>query len=1441
MENNLKGRAAPKYRVTISIIPGIAAAVVLVLMLNSYLDKSINNLKNNIISEIENKLGKTVVYESISPSVFKHIEIRKLYINDTSGRIFLKVDRLIINLKLINIFFPSKNPVKNIYLENSSLNLDSISDKKTIIFFYGLIKREISNGTETSISNISFSAKNLAIETNTESGNYSFDRLFLDVDVVEEKIDISLKSDFHGDNLPFYITGKEISSTFKIEGTIDTNLNKHDYNIEINNFKNKYIELRKQYANIQYSDGNLIVRKTKDRAPVDIVFSYSTTEKKYNLSAIFENFRPSRFFYFNVENQYIDLLRSDYSGRINVTYDAKNPFNRLKYNGTVNTSIAKSIVPFRNNVYTKFSGDTSLISFDFMNIETENGDASFRGVLNLNSLLPAGSLSFNRIKYGNGKFLNGSAVITATGANSAAGILSVESKKQSVKNARFNISRQRNRYVLGINADMQKDGLLQATAVYTYENPRINLSINAENLGLDMVIDFLYPDLLTDSVNPAANIGINSSMYFYTDFTDYTLYSENIAFFDRKNPENSLQAKLQLNSESLSVHDIRLSYSGYSGSGNLLIGTEAGSKYRISSELIINNQFYLFDGNYYPESGFILTGNYGIYCSVFTEKGKTIFSFFSEKMPFPFKNTITEVSVRSSGFFDSKGNSKIFMRNNKIEGVPLKNSAADLLVTAQLTGRNFRISKIAFTDNFSELTGKGEFYIKSRNSLFGWVSLQSDDKKEQYLSHIDFDTKYLNIFSEFKHSPASRIFGETLEGGISGNLTFTEIEESPELSLNIDFADGLFTDTPLSGSLSVYADLYMIDLINFDFSYNHNRIRNGSGYIDYESGRYYLNSEVSLRQTPSAYPFLSTVTLTGKLSEKKHVKDSLFDVRSDDFVDGQIFFRNGGKNIFGYENWSLSFTNSEKQFSLEGGPQDSISAFLNESGNFSLELKKPLPLNGKLSGRIKDDTINATFENIVIGFDFIGKTLRNKFFAPLSGTAEGTLYITGKINDPDIYGELLAKSIVTESSVTPERIGPFNSAITFEGKEFHVRETMITMNRALLYLNADFIIDRWLPNEFYLNIRTTPESRVPIRSTFAKVDVDGFASGEIAIAGDTQQASVTGKIAVNRCIITLTDDKEITEDDSDFGTIADLEFVSGSGVEFYWPSVRLPVLRAFASTGQQLKIYSNSLNDLFSMNGNINILGGEIFYFNQNFFIKEGSILFNENQDKFDPHITARAEIRERTADNREVKISLILDDNPLSQFAPRFESSPPLQEGEIFALLGEGIYSQFGGENITFGSALAGAGAYSTQLIGFLRPFETTVKRMLNLDHFSIRTQFLQRAFFSDIMQVPDETFPNDAGFNTYFDNTSIFMGKYYGEYFFLEGLLRINTMDFDTSQYYYYDVPDFMGMYIETEISLEVDTPLFLLDITLYPRFTEFYESLLDTTLQLSWRFSF
>ena len=75
--------------------------------------------------------------------------------------------------------------------------------------------------------------------------------------------------------------------------------------------------------------------------------------------------------------------------------------------------------------------------------------------------------------------------------------------------------------------------------------------------------------------------------------------------------------------------------------------------------------------------------------------------------------------------------------------------------------------------------------------------------------------------------------------------------------------------------------------------------------------------------------------------------------------------------------------------------------------------------------------------------------------------------------------------------------------------------------------------------------------------------------------------------------------------------------------------------------------------------------------------MKKGSITFDENQDNFDPRISARAEVREWDPNSGE-EVKVYLDaDSTLSKFSPRFSSDPARTSDTLLAMLGAPILNR--------------------------------------------------------------------------------------------------------------------------------------------------------------------
>jgi hypothetical protein len=230
-------------------------------------------------------------------------------------------------------------------------------------------------------------------------------------------------------------------------------------------------------------------------------------------------------------------------------------------------------------------------------------------------------------------------------------------------------------------------------------------------------------------------------------------------------------------------------------------------------------------------------------------------------------------------------------------------------------------------------------------------------------------------------------------------------------------------------------------------------------------------------------------------------------------------------------------------------------------------------------------------------------------------------------------------------------------------------------------------------------------------------------------------------------------------------------------VEFYWPEVNTPILRANAAQGTVLHIVSDSDTGRFQVDGDVELRNGEMYYVQRNFYIRSGALFFNETEDQFEPRLSVRAEIRDRT-DDGPVTIFMIVDNEPLLDFEPRFESTPSLSQVEIHTLLGQNLSgSDEGGIN----SLIAfGADFFFSQFIG-VRSMERWIRNTLGLDMFSFRTLAFS-TWVSNLASISGIGAPVDTlgRLGNYFDNTSVFIGKYFGSDMFVQGmlLLRYNEL---------------------------------------------------------------
>jgi hypothetical protein len=118
-------------------------------------------------------------------------------------------------------------------------------------------------------------------------------------------------------------------------------------------------------------------------------------------------------------------------------------------------------------------------------------------------------------------------------------------------------------------------------------------------------------------------------------------------------------------------------------------------------------------------------------------------------------------------------------------------------------------------------------------------------------------------------------------------------------------------------------------------------------------------------------------------------------------------------------------------------------------------------------------------------------------------------------------------------------------------------------------------------------------------------------------------------------------------------------------------------------------------------------------------------------------------------------------------------------------------------------------------------------VRNFLGLDMLSMRTQLIQNVVLQVTGSQPN---PVDTPFRVgnYFDNSTIFLGKYFGADLFGEALISFR---YDEKRI------DWGGLVVEPELGLEISNPLFDIRLNMVPQHPEnlFMD---DISFSLIWR---
>lgn len=513
------------------------------------------------------------------------------------------------------------------------------------------------------------------------------------------------------------------------------------------------------------------------------------------------------------------------------------------------------------------------------------------------------------------------------------------------------------------------------------------------------------------------------------------------------------------------------------------------------------------------------------------------------------------------------------------------------------------------------------------------------------------------------------------------------------------------------------------------------------------------------------------------------------------------------------------------------------------NAHFALDAKPQFGIGLSARGSLGATDFAVVISDIYLPLTMLNRTFLKPVFLFKSGYGQGEIRLGGSRDAIRPYGQLFVNATemfvfwlpddqihmkgvsvsIDGNRATTGRV-PFFSTNSRTQKTVHGWGDLSAHFDGLTLLNYEIHADSlddpifvWIPMSGY------------------EVDIQGYAIGTFNLFGIGFETWLDGDVTISDMNMTLgirgLPDWYVPA----YLTTTRFNVTTAKGVTFFYPNTPTPIIKATLTEHQKFSFTYDHLLDEFEIDGVFAFRSGEIFYFQKNFFITEGSMVLHTDaligRSAIIPRINLRAKVTDFDEQGNRIDIFLVLRDSNLTTLNPYFESIPAREVNEIMEILGQSILPSgaWGEIGLYSVASLAAAATDVAERLGFLEVSQTTllteaIRISLGMDMFSIRSNIVQNILF-DALPVTG-MMGSLSPIARYLHNTSIFMGKYIGTNFFLQALIHLSAMERSKVATSFLS-PD---LSIDLELSLDWENPLATVSFFTQPHELSF-TNILDT----------
>lgn len=1462
----------------------VIVAIALIHPVYTKVNRFLSSEAYRIARRLEERTGIQFEYGSLSPSILSGISIRSIRLKDSvSDTDLLFINKAAVSYRFRDFF--SRNPekaIKLVLLDGVTLEYDAVKDNslaENLKVFFGDKSSRTVNEKETSESGktltlaersvqIPFAVQLKNIRLHYSDKNNDLLVSFKNADLSSSPkirdgvfLNISGKVDFKTDYVKTDTGRKLFSCGFDISGTLFDALDGSSFQVKLSEAGRTDYTLSRMDLLLRYSDSALSLRTMRSFLPYSFIAVADFESNIVTLDVSADSFEPlslvkirgARKIYSRLEGTSVSgsaTAKASFSG-------AKEFLDSLEFSVDGECALSPRILGSQETLSGRLSFSKGVLSVLSLSCEGERISASLSGEYNVRTAQPSAVFSLERLVLGNGGTVQTEVYIDAyqngfmffapqlfLGDRSLTALQFTAMPESKSLDFSFEFD-DYSHEDYGQSAHVRIDGS------YMREGGNVvQASVSVTDMFLDSVLEtvaFFLPDKRNgDSLLSFAKYMrryiFSDELYFTTDFKTFSFNSPYCILANSEREKELLAFSLDGSSQTVTLSGFDLQYGDQTAHATAGADFSKGLKdFNFYADLVVNSIPYGFHGSF-SQNFLSISGDYDFaLVSSFEKKISGSVEFSS--LPAAVGKVILSASTSTSFSWDNSIGLEIGIDSFDLsEPYGTMRLRPHLAFSGSANRYGFVMSRLAYSDISSALDGSMNVVWSLNDGIFDSVNVALDAKSilssetislscelrnpEKKILNTDSlkNDFYVSAQCSVQSFPVARLLtDQNSEDTISADLSVSGTFTNPFLTLSIHKASvNLAGYTASISSLAVLDD-NGLTVSDTNASWGLLRLSDFSAFFDPKSFSGSLSALVSgsFLDLDFSIPLKSTFF---SLSPEGNPAESFVMNISSDRMTGSFFPSEGKLDLFVSKNTGQLSVVSDggDGFSLSVDRQGAVYA---KSGNLS-------PLGFTVNGSVSGNQIDIDITGLNANMRKLCQTVSIPFVKFTDGYLAGAVKISGLTTDPEFTGA------VTIS--TPEFTIPFVSKKIFRAEKvlgtagqghFSVKPTDFFLDKNPVKIGLDIDFDRWIVSLLDCLIQTDRSRYIPLDLTLPFVHFKGYGGFDgFHVRLTSGNVAVTGTILGERSDIEINTrssrDETGNSNNDRFNFLVDLNLHAKNRVQILFN----PILRGVIVPDNTMHIFMDTRTGEFAARGDVSLRGGEIVWLNRNFYMREGRIVFNESNGLFDPRVTVRAETRERDENNNQVTITLSAISQPLSQFSPRFSSSPAKSENEIMELLGQVMAG-----NSDNAASLAVAGGDYIMQATVMRSVENTLRELLNFDIFSVRTNILQNAVKRSLDRDSSD---KQISFGNFFDNSAVYVGKYFGSEMYVDALMRWSYDETKAG-----DDDSVRGLVFQPEFGIEMDSPFVNIRLGVAPDLEAIRNNFWTpaTSITLSWKHSF